>query len=157
MVSGLCLALAGCSGLIVRDDDSVPLAAAKVVVRVLAAVPTLGISEGILVDLKDAERDRAWRWQQLPQSAEACWREWQGYVEDRRLRHLSDRVMGAVFAAAGPDYMGGAVRALQAAGVVPDAESLQAEWQRTLAQEPQAALLADCARRFRTDRFATFR
>lgn len=157
MVSGLCLALAGCSGLIVREEDSVPLAAGKVVVRVLAAVPTAGISEGILSDLKDAERDRAWRRQQLPQSAEACRRQWQGYVEDRRLRHLPDRVIEAVFAAAGPDYLGGAVRVLQMAGLVPDPEDLQAEWQRTLAREPQAALLADCARRFHLDRFATLR
>lgn len=153
----LCLAVVGCSGLIVREDDPGPLAAGKVVVRALMAVPTLGISEGILVDLKDAERDRAWRRQQLPQSAEACRKEWQGYVEDRRLRHLSDRMIEVLFAAAGPDYLGGTVRVLQIAGLAPDTESVQAEWQRTLMSEPQAALLADCARRFHLDRFALMR
>ena len=154
VVLGLCGAAAGCSGLIVRDGDSGALVTGKVVARVLVAIPTVGISEGILVDLKDAERDRAWRRQQLPQSAEACRKEWQGYVEDRRLKHIPDQVIGAVFAATGQDYMGGAVRALNMAGVVPDADGLPAEWQRTLAREPQAALLSECARRFHLDRIS---
>ena len=153
----LCGTLCGCSGLIVRDDDSATLVAGKVVARVLAAVPTVGISEGILVDLKDAERDRAWRRQRLPQSAEACLKEWQGYVEDRRLRHIPEHLIGALFAATGQDYIGSAVRALDMAGLVPDTDSLQAEWQRTLAREPQAALLSECSRRFHLDRFATYR
>jgi len=153
----LSLTLTACSGLIIRDDDSTALAAGKVVARVLVAIPTVGISEGVLVDLKDAERDRAWRRQQLPQTAEACRKEWRGYVQDRRLGHIPDRVVGAVFAATGQDYMGGAIRALNMAGVVPDADALPAEWQRTLAREPQAALLADCARRFHIDRSASFR
>jgi hypothetical protein len=157
VVLGCCGALAACSALIVRDDDSAALAAGKVAARALIAVPTVGISEGILVDLKDAERDRAWRWQRLPQSAEACRKEWQGYVEDRRLRHIPDQVIGALLAATGQDYMGGAVRALNMAGVVPDADGLQAEWQRTLAREPQAALLAECARRFHLDRLSLAR
>ena len=153
-LSGL---ITGCSGLIVRDGDSTVLVAGKVVARVLVAIPTAGISEGILVDLKDAERNLAWRRQQLPQSAEACRKEWQGYVEDRRLKRIPDQVISAVFAATGQDYMGSAVRALNMAGVVPDADGLQAEWQRTLAREPQAALLSDCARRFHIDRFAALR
>jgi hypothetical protein len=150
-------ALAGCSSLIVRDEDSAVLAAGKVVARALVAVPTVGISEGILVDLKDEERNRAWRRQQLPQTAEACRKEWKGYVEDRRLGRIPDRVLGTVFAATGQDYMGTAVRALSMAGVVPDADGLPAEWQRTLAREPQAALLSDCARRFHIDRSIAFR
>jgi hypothetical protein len=154
---GLCLTLAGCSSLIVRDDDSAALAAGKVLARVLAAIPTVGISEAVLVDLKDAERDRAWRRQRLPQSAEACRKEWQGYVEDRRLRHIPDRVIGALFAATGQDYMGSAVRALNMAGIVPDPDGLPAEWQRTLAREPQAALLSECARRFHLDRVSSLR
>ena len=153
-VMSLCGTLAGCSGLIVRDEDSAALAAGKVLVRVLAAVPTVGISEGILVDLKDAERDRAWRRQQLPQSAEACRKEWQGYVEDRRLRRVSDHLIGAMVTATGQDYVGGAVRALDMAGLVPDTDGLQAEWQRTLAREPQAALLSECSRRFHLDRLS---
>lgn len=153
----LCGTLAGCSGLIVRDEDSAALAAGKVLVRVLAAVPTVGISEGILVDLKDAERDRAWRRQQLPQSAEACRKEWQGYVEDRRLRRVSDHLIGAMVTATGQDYVGGAVRALDMAGLVPDTDGLQAEWQRTLAREPQAALLSECSRRFHLDRLSLVR
>lgn len=157
VILGCCGALAGCSGLIVREGDSAALAAGKVAVRALIAVPTAGISEGVLVDLKDAERDRAWRWQQLPQSADACRKEWQGYIEDRRLRHIPDQVIGILFAATGQDYVGGAVRALNMAGVVPDTDSLQAEWQRTLAREPQAALLSDCARRFHINRFAFLR
>jgi hypothetical protein len=148
---------AGCSGLIVRDGDSGALVAGKVVARVLIAVPTVGISEGVLVDLKDAERDLAWRRQQLPQSAEACRKEWQGYVEDRRLRHIPDQVISAVFAVTGQDYMGSAVRALNMAGVVPDADGLSAEWQRTLAREPQAALLSECSRRFHLDRISSVR
>jgi hypothetical protein len=139
IVLSLCGTLVGCSSLIVRDEDSGALVAGKIVARALAAIPTVGISEGILVDLKDAERNRAWRRQQLPQSAEACRREWQGYVEDRALKHIPDQVISAVFAATGYDYMGSAVRALNMAGVVPDADGLQAEWQRTLAREPQAA------------------
>ncbi|OGW64883.1 MAG: hypothetical protein A3H49_02520 [Nitrospirae bacterium RIFCSPLOWO2_02_FULL_62_14] len=157
IVLSLCGTAAGCSGLIVRDGDSTALVAGKVVVRMLVAIPTAGISEGILVDLKDAERNLAWRRQQLPQSAEACRKEWQNYVEDRKLKRIPDQVMGAVLAATGQDYMGGAVRLLNMAGVVPDADGLQAEWQRTLAREPQAALLSDCARRFRIDRFAALR
>jgi len=156
-VMSLCGTLAGCSGLIVRDEDSAALAAGKVLVRVLAAVPTVGISEGILVDLKDAERDRAWRRQQLPQSAEACRKEWQGYVEDRRLRRVSDHLIGAMVTATGQDYVGGAVRALDMAGLVPDTDGLQAEWQRTLAREPQAALLSECSRRFHLDRLSLVR
>lgn len=155
IVLSLCGTAAGCSGLIIRDGDSGALVAGKVVARVLVAVPTVGISEGILVDLKDAERNRAWRRQQLPQSAEACRQEWQGYVKDRTLRHIPDRVISAVFAATGQDYMGSAVRALNMAGIVPDGDALQAEWQRTLAREPQAALLSDCARRFHIDRFSS--
>lgn len=147
--------VAGCSGLIVREGDSPALVAGKVVARVLVAVPTVGISEGILVDLKDAERNRAWRRQQLPQSEAACRKEWQGYVEDRELTHIPNQMIGAVFAATGQDYMGSAVRVLKMAGVVPDADGLQAEWQRTLAREPQAALLAECSRRFHIDRFAS--
>ena len=146
--------VAGCSGLIVREDDSLALVAGKVVARVLVAVPTAGISEGILVDLKDAERNRAWRRQQLPQSEAACRKEWQNYVGDRELTHVPDRVIGAVLAATGHDYVGSAVRVLKMAGAVPDADGLQAEWQRTLAREPQAALLAECSRRFHIDRFA---
>jgi hypothetical protein len=157
IVLGLCGMAAGCSGLIVRDGDSGALVAGKVAARVLVAVPTVGISEGILVDLKDAERNRAWRRQQLPQTEAACRKEWQGYVEDRRLRHIPDQVVGALFAATGQDYMGGAVRALNVAGVVPDPDGLPAEWQRTLAREPQAALLAECSRRFHLDRFAASR
>jgi len=157
IVLSLCGAVAGCSGLIVRDGDSTALVAGKVVARVLVAVPTAGISEGILVDLKDAERNLAWRRQQLPQSAEACRKEWQNYVEDRKLNHIPDHVMGAVLAAAGQDYVGGAVRLLNMAGVVPDADGLKAEWQRTLAREPQAALLSECAHRFHIDRFAALR
>ena len=156
-VMSLCGTLAGCSGLIVRDEDSAALAAGKVLVRVLAAVPTVGISEGILVDLKDAERDRAWRRQQLPQSAEACGKEWQGYVEDRRLRRVSDHLIGAMVTATGQDYVGGAVRALDMAGLVPDTDGLQSEWQRTLAREPQAALLSECSRRFHLDRLSLVR
>jgi hypothetical protein len=154
---GLCLTLTACSSLIVREDDSAALVAGKVAARALVAVPTVGISEGILVDLKDAERNRAWRRQQLPQTEAACRKEWQGYVGDRRLRHIPDQVVGALFAATGQDYMGGAMRALNMAGVVPDADGLPAEWQRTLAREPQAALLAECSRRFHLDRFAAFR
>jgi hypothetical protein len=157
IVLSLCGTAAGCSGLIVRDGDSGALVAGKVVARVLVAVPTVGISEGILVDLKDAERNRAWRRQQLPQSAEACRREWQSYVEDRTLQHIPDQVIGAVFAATGHDYMGSAVRALNMAGVVPDGDGLQAEWQRTLAREPQAALLAECSRRFQLDQLSSAR
>ena len=157
IVLGLCFTLAGCSTLIIRDDDSGALVAAKVVARVLVAVPTVGISEGILVDLKDAERNRAWRRQQLPQSAEACRREWQSYVEDRTLKQIPDRVIGAVLAATGHDYMGSAVRALNMAGVVPDADGLPAEWQRTLAREPQAALLSECSRRFHLDQLSAAR
>ena len=157
VVLSLCGTAAGCSGLIVRDGDSGALVAGKVLARVLVAVPTVGISEGVLVDLKDAERDRAWRRQQLPQSAEACRKEWRGYVEDRRLRHIPDQVISAVFAATGQDYMGGAVRALNMAGVVPDADGLAAEWQRTLAREPQAALLSECSRRFHLDRISFVR
>lgn len=157
IVLGLCLTLAGCSSLIVRDNDSVALASGKVLARVLMAVPTVGISEAVLVDLKDAERDLAWRRQQLPRSADACRKEWQGYVEDRRLRRIPDRVLGALFAATGQDYMGGAVRVLHATGVVSDPEELPAEWQRTLAREPQAALLAECARRFHLDRGSSLR
>jgi len=152
IVLSLCGTAAGCSGLIVRDDDSVALVAGKMITRVLVAVPTVGMSEGILVDLKDAERNRAWRRQQLPQSEAACRKEWQGYVEDRALRHIPDHIISAVFAATGYDYMGSAVRALNMAGVVPDADGLPAEWQRTLAREPQAALLSECSRRFHLDR-----
>lgn len=155
IVLSLCLTLAGCSGLIVRDGDSGALVAGKILTRALVAVPTVGISEGILVDLKDAERNRAWRRQQLPQSAEACRKEWQGYVEDRGLKNIPGQVIGAVFAATGQDYMGSAVRALNMAGVVPDADGLRAEWQRTLAREPQAALLSECSHRFHLDRFAS--
>lgn len=154
IVLSLCGTAVGCSGLIVRDGDSSALVAGKVLARVLVAVPTVGISEGILVDLKDAERNRAWRRQQLPQSAEACRKEWQGYVEDRRLKNIPDQVISALFAATGYDYMGSAVRALNMAGVVPDADGLPAEWQRTLAREPQAALLSECSRRFHIDRFS---
>lgn len=154
IVLSLCGTAVGCSGLIVRDGDSRALVAGKVLARVLVAVPTVGISEGILVDLKDAERNRAWRRQQLPQSAEACRKEWQSYVEDRRLKNIPDQVISALFAAAGYDYMGSAVRALNMAGVVPDADGLPAEWQRTLAREPQAALLSECSRRFHIDRFS---
>lgn len=157
IVLSLCGTVAGCSGLIVRDGDSTALVAGKVVARVLVAVPTAGISEGILVDLKDAERNLAWRRQQLPQSAEACRKEWRNYVEDRKLKHIPDQVIGVVLAAAGQDYMGGAVSLLNMAGVVPDSDGLQAEWQRTLAREPQAALLSECARRFHIDRFASLR
>lgn len=153
----LCGALAGCSGLIVREDDSAALVTGKVVARVLVAVPTIGISEGILVDLKDAERDRAWRRQLLPRTEEACRREWRGYVEDRRLKHIPDHMAGALIAATGLDYVGGAVRALDLAGLVPDTDSLQAEWQHTLAREPQAALLAECSRRFHLDRLSLVR
>ncbi len=157
MILSLCVLLTACSSLIVREDDSTALVIGKVVTRVLVAVPTVGISEGILVDLKDAERNRAWRRQQLPQSEAACRKEWQGYVEDRRLRHIPDRIIGAVFAATGYDYMGSAVRALNMAGVVPEADGLQAEWQRTLAREPQAALLSECSRRFHLDRVSLAR
>lgn len=155
IVLSLCGAAAGCSSLIVRDGDSGALVVGKLVARVLVAVPTVGISEGILVDLKDAERNRAWHRQQLPQSAEACRKEWESYVEDRKLRHIPDQVISAMLAATGQDYMGSAVRALNMAGVVPDADGLQAEWQRTLAREPQAALLSDCSRRFHIDRFSS--
>ena len=157
VVMGLCGTLCGCSGLIVRDDDSATLVAGKVVARLLVAIPTVGISEGILVDLKDAERDRAWRRQRLPQTAEACRKEWRGYVEDRRLRHIPDHMVGVLFAATGGDYVGGAVRALDLAGLVPDTDSLEAEWQHTLAREPQAALLAECSRRFHLDRLSLVR
>ncbi len=157
IVLSLCLTLAGCSGLIVRDGDSGALVAGKILTRALVAVPTVGISEGILVDLKDAERNRAWRRQQLPQSAEACRKEWQGYVEDRRLKNIPGQVISTVFAATGQDYMGSAVRALNMAGVVPDADGLQAEWQRTLAREPQAALLSECSHRFHLDRLSSVR
>lgn len=157
IVLGLCGTAAGCAGLIVRDGDSGALVVGKVVARALVAVPTVGISEGILVDLKDAERNRAWRRQQLPQSAEACRKEWQGYVEDRTMKHIPDHVIGAAFAVTGHDYMGSAVRALNMAGVVPDADGLQAEWQRTLAREPQAALLSECSHRFHLDRLSSVR
>ena len=157
IVLSLCGVSAGCSGLLVREGDSAALVAGKMVARVLVAVPTVGISEGILVDLKDAERNRAWRRQQLPQSEAACRKEWQGYVEDRKLRHIPDQIVSAVFAATGYDYMGSAVRALNMAGVVPDADGLPAEWQRTLAHEPQAALLSECSRRFHLDRVSYVR
>lgn len=157
VVMSLCGVLAGCSGLIVRDDDSAALVGGKVFARVLVAVPTLGISEGILVDLKDAERDRAWRRQRLPQSAEACRREWQGYVEDRRLKRIPEHLIGALFVATGQDYVGGAVRAMDLAGLMQDADSLESEWQHTLAREPQAALLAECSRRFHLDRLSLAR
>lgn len=153
-ILSLCFSLTACSSLIVREDDSTALAVGKVLTRALVAVPTVGISEGILADLKDEERNRAWRRQELPQSEAACRREWQGYVSDRELRRIPDRLAGAVFAATGYDYMGSAIRAMHLAGIMPDPDGLKAEWQRTLAREPQAALLSDCARRFHIDRFS---
>jgi hypothetical protein len=155
MILGLCLTLTACSSLIVREDDSTVLVVGKVLARALVAVPTVGISEGILADLKDEARNRAWRRQELPQSEAACRKEWQGYVRDRELRRIPDRVVSAVFAATGYDYMGSAIRAMSLAGVIPDPDGLPAEWQRTLAREPQAALLSDCARRFHIDRFSS--
>jgi len=154
MILSLCVTLTACSSLIVREDDSTLLVVGKVLTRALVAVPTVGLSEGILVDLKDEERNRAWRRQELPQSEAACRREWQGYVNDRELRRLPDRLVSAVFAATGYDYMGSVIRALNVAGVMPDPDGLKTEWQRTLAREPQAALLSDCARRFHIDRFS---
>ena len=157
IVLSLCGTVAGCSSLIVREDDSMAFAAGKIVTRALVAVPTVGISEGILADLKDEERNRAWRRQELPQSEAACRKEWRGYVNDRELRRISDRVVSAVFAATGYDYMGSAIRAMHLAGLIPDSDGLQAEWQRTLAREPQAALLSECARRFHLDRVSYVR
>jgi len=154
---GCSAAFTGCSALIIRDGDSGAVVAGKIFVRVVAVVPTIGISEGVLVDLKDEERNRAWRRQELPQTEAACRKEWQGYIEDRRLRRIPDQVIGALSAATGQDYMGGVVRALNMAGVVPDADGLPVEWQRTLAWEPQAALLSECARRFHLERFAASR
>ncbi len=154
MILSLCVTLTACSSLIIREDDSTALVVGKVLTRALVAVPTVGLSEGILVDLKDEERNRAWRRQELPQSEAACRREWQGYVNDRALRRIPDRVVSAVFAATGYDYMGSAIRAMNLAGVMPDPDGLKAEWQRTLAREPQAALLSSCARRFHIDRFS---
>jgi hypothetical protein len=157
MALGLCLTLTACSSLIVREDDSTALVVGKVLTRTLVAVPTVGISEGILADLKDEERNRAWRRQELPQSEAACRKEWQGYVNDRELRRIPDRLVGAVLSVSGYDYMGSAIRAMSLAGVISDPDGLQAEWQRTLAREPQAALLSDCARRFHLDRVSSLR
>jgi hypothetical protein len=157
MIVGLCLTLSACSSLIVREDDSATLVAGKVLTRALVAVPTVGISEGILADLKDEERNRAWRRQDLPKTEASCRKEWQGYIHDRALRRIPDQVLGAVFAATSYDYMGGAIRAMHLTGLIPDPDGLQAEWQRTLAREPQAALLSDCARRFHVDRFTASR
>lgn len=154
MVLSLCFTLTSCSSLIIREDDSAALAAGKVLTRVLMVVPTVGISEGVLADLKDEERNRAWRRQELLQSETACRKAWQGYVEDRELRRIPDRIVSAMFAATGHDYIGSVVRVLYLAGVMPDADGLQAEWQRTLAHEPQAALLAECSHRFHINRFA---
>lgn len=149
LVLGLSLLLLpSCSSLIVRDDDSAGLITGKVLVRTVIAIPTLGISEGVMLDLKDEERNRAWRLQWLPQTEEACRRQWRSYVQDRQLKIVSESVRDLALTVLTDDYIGGTRHVLNVTGLFEPLDPLQAEWHQTLAREPQAALLSQCAKRF---------
>jgi hypothetical protein len=65
LTSILFLTLTGCSSLIVRNYDDPVVTTGKVTARVLLAVPTLGISEGVIARVKEDEwregEERAYR------------------------------------------------------------------------------------------------
>ncbi len=148
IVLSLCLTLAGCSSLIVREDDSAMLVAGKILTRTLMAVPTIGISEGAMLDLKDAERNKAWREQRLPQTEGDCRAQWRSYVQDHQLKIISESMRDLALTALTDDYIGGAEHVLGVTGLFEPSDPLQAEWKQTLARDPQAALLSQCAKRF---------
>jgi hypothetical protein len=54
-----CLMLHGCADLIIREQDSIPLATSKVTSRVLAGIATMGISEISIALIKEEEAQAA--------------------------------------------------------------------------------------------------
>lgn len=152
-ILGLWLLLEGCSNLIIHDDDSVVLVVGKVVARSLVAIPTLGISETTLVDLKDEERNRAWRKQLLPQNEQACVREWRDYLTDRYHKILFEGLPQLMASIVAQDHISDFVSILGVPDLLSWQDPMKREWEHTLAREPQAALLSECALRFNLQRF----
>jgi hypothetical protein len=157
IVLSLCLALAGCSSLIIRDEDSTGTVVGKVAVRTLMAVSTVGISEQAFVDIKNERRNRAWREQRLPQDKAACLKEWQGYAEDQKLKRWFEEGPILLVSIVGQDYLGGAGHVMDALGTMGEEEALQGEFKRAIALQPQVALLSNCSRRFHLDRISSAR
>jgi hypothetical protein len=80
--------MAGCTGLIVREDDTDLQRAGKITARALLFVPTVGMSEATIHDLKEDERYRAWK--NEPISHEASDAERRAYLIDQKLLNVSE-------------------------------------------------------------------
>ena len=103
MVSLCCLGTA-CTGLIVRDNDSGIEKTAKITARALLFVPTVGISEQTIYDLKEAERYEAWKNEAV--SHEASDRERQAYLTDQKLLNASEFASQELMAILAGDLFG---------------------------------------------------
>jgi hypothetical protein len=88
LIVALCGLATACSGLIVRDDDSGIEKTAKITARALLFVPTAGISEQTIYDLKEDERYRVWKNQAV--SREATDSERHAYLTDQKLLSASE-------------------------------------------------------------------
>jgi hypothetical protein len=104
LIVALCNLATGCSGLIVRDDDSGMEKTAKVTARALLFVPTIGISEQTIYDLKEAERYEAWKNQAV--SREASDSERHAYRTDQKLLNASEFASQELMAILAGDLFG---------------------------------------------------
>jgi hypothetical protein len=157
IILSLCGTVAGCSSLIIREDDSTGTVVGKVTARTLMAISTVGVSEQALVDIKNERRNRAWRQQRLPQDKTACLKEWDSYLEDQKLKRWFEQGPILLVSAIGQDYLGGASHMMDALGTMQEEDAFQSELKRAIALQPQVALLSNCSRRFHLDRLSSIR
>ena len=99
----LCLLLTACAELIVRDDDNLLQEGAKVVTRAVLVLPTAGISEAAISDIKDREAYEAWRQRSMPHPLSA--QEWQAHLFDEKLLALAEFVPDLLIASWIGDYL----------------------------------------------------
>ncbi|HZS12935.1 MAG TPA: hypothetical protein VFA38_11840 [Nitrospirales bacterium] len=141
----LCLLLTACAELIVRDDDNAVQEAAKVVTRAVLILPTVGISEAAISDIKDREAYEAWRQRSMPHPVSA--QEWHAHLFDEKLLALAEFVPDLLIASWIGDYLtlssSVAAAALMAAEEPPISEEEQylpapmRRWNRALDDLPR--------------------
>ena len=74
LLAFLWMLVTGCANLIIQETDNGLEKTAKVAARVIMAVPTIGISEGAIADIKELRRFEEWRDRRVSHAAsEAEW------------------------------------------------------------------------------------
>jgi len=124
----LALVLPACSQLIVRDDDTAVQKTAKVTARVVMVVPTVGISEAAIAEIKEREAYEAWRKRGVPEPVSP--EQWQAYLFDQQLLRLAELFPDLIIASWMGDYISISAGMLNAAALLANDDKTPPENER---------------------------